>query len=206
MSMPRDVRIGLPPGWYGIDLDPESTDASVRWLLDRQFRGRDDLPHVKAVLRDALLEAAARARDVGGMQLWLSVDPIGELLLPASLLVSAVPPYADLVGDEPDALAELQRLRTELGHEAEVVSLELGRALRVRRVELENSPDPLAQPGDAATTLVVVRSTVLEFVVPIPEDDGHLLLSFSTPSPVPELTEAFIELFDVMAATARWIA
>ena len=70
------------------------------------------------------------------------------------------------------------------------MQLALGRALRTRSC---------APGADGAGV------TALEFHVPVPATDRLLLLTFSTPMPVPELVEAFVELFDAIAEGARWV-
>lgn len=81
----------------------------------------------------------------------------------------------------------------ELHEPPAVVDLPVGRAVRVRArgragVTASNGEEP---PVDA-----------VRFYVPVPEWDRLFVLAFSTPS-LPA-ADAFADLFDVMAQTARW--
>lgn len=200
---PRDVDIAMPSGWWPIDLDPERTERSVAAILERQFRGRDDLPHVKADLRRALLRRAERARANGGVQLWLCLELAGPLPLPASLLVTVV----GQSGPGPDGgeslLGVLHAARTERGEDVHLVEIELGTALRTRRdVPLVDPADPIKDRDiDTGDTF----AATLDYHVAIPGTDRLLLLTFSTPLPVPALVDAFVDLFDAIAEGARWV-
>lgn len=193
---PRDVELVAPAGWWPIELDPTRTERSIAALIDRQFRGRDDLPHIKAELARELGERAALAREGGGVQLWLCTELAGPIPLPASLLVTVVgsPPGGPGQGEFAAETLDALRVRfVERGDEAVMVKIGLGPALRTRRqVPLGDGADDMA-------------ATEVDFHCAIPGADRFLLMTFSTPMPVPELRDAFVELFDAMAGAARWV-
>ncbi|MEF9905648.1 hypothetical protein [Streptomyces sp. P9-A2] len=88
---PADYRLLLPEGWFRIPLDPEQRDRSVDALVERQFHGIDNAPHLKEELRADLRHRAAEAHRGGGIELYLSLQEAGPFTVPASLLVSLAP-------------------------------------------------------------------------------------------------------------------
>ncbi|MGP3971782.1 hypothetical protein [Streptomyces sp. 6N223] len=140
-----------------------------------------------------IVDRAARS---DGIELYLSTHSVLGVPVPASLLVSAEPEDPRL----PDAIpVELlaDGLREKHGERAEVavVALPSGPAVRCRRRELTDDARDLGVPPDRS-------STPLEIYVPVPGSRAWLLLTFS--APLPELAEAQVEMFDVIAASLRW--
>ena len=88
---PERYELVVPQGWWGIDLDPARRDGHVAALVDHQWRGVDDAPHLRAQARDELRARAAEAAEAGGLQLFLSVGAVDGVPLSASLLVSSAP-------------------------------------------------------------------------------------------------------------------
>jgi hypothetical protein len=122
----------------------------------------------------------------------------GRAALPASLLIAVVPPgeHTDRGTDVfvSDVVAEVRTARRARGEESEPVDLQLGRGLRSR-----------ARPSPVSHAAAALPSTTVQFHVPIPGRDMMLLMTFSTPVPPGDLEDAFVELFDAIAAGARWI-
>jgi hypothetical protein len=184
---PERYEIVVPQGWWAIDLDPTRRDAQIAALVDRQWCGVDDAPHLKAQARAELGRQAAEAAAAGGLQLFLSVGTLAGVPLSASLLVSSVPLAS------PAELADLAERRRAEGREVTQLVLPAGPALRTRwRVRTE--PDPQAGPQPA--------TTCLDLHVPVPSAPRVLLLQFRTP--LEPLADVLVELFDAVAATLRW--
>ncbi|MFD0457134.1 hypothetical protein ACFQ2H_16695 [Streptomyces violaceoruber] len=156
---PADYRLLLPEGWFRILLDPDQRDDSIDALVERQFRGIDNAPHLKEELRGDLRRRAAKAYRGGGIELYLSLQAAGPLTIPASLLVTLAP----LRHAEPLPPEDLARVlaedaeATEAGSgnagtpvpEIAVEELTAGTAVRVRRLTRqpgENGPDAPMQP------------------------------------------------------------
>jgi hypothetical protein len=176
---PSDYRLILPDGWFRIDLEPGTREKAAIALIERQFRGADNIPHLKAEARDRLLATAAGAYRNGGIELYVSLQAAAGMPLPAALVVTLTPPQASEHGSvSPELLAAKLSARGEVT----VAELAAGRAVRVRRY------DPPV--------------TSLDLHVPVPDSSAWLLLSFSTP--LAPLADALVGMFDAVAGTLRW--
>jgi hypothetical protein len=177
---PSDYRLILPDGWFRIDLEPGTREKAATALIERQFRGADNIPHLKAEARDRLLATAADAYRNGGIELYVSLQAAAGMPLPAALVVTLMPPQASGHGSvSPELLAAKLSAR---GSEVTLAELAAGRAVRVRRY------DPPV--------------TSLDLHVPVPDSSAWLLLSFSTP--LAPLADALVGMFDAVAGTLRW--
>lgn len=160
------------------------------------YPNRDQHAAQRRELRELLSGMVDNAAQRDGIELYLSQQAVLGVPIPASLLVSAEPEDPGLPGVLPvEVLAE--GLREKYGERAEVTTGELpcGPAVRCRRQELSEDARELGQPGDRPTT-------VLDVYLPVPGSGAWLLLTFSTP--VPELADAQVEMFDAIAASLRW--
>lgn len=178
--------LSVPAGWWLVDLQPAQRRAQhVAALVQRQWRGVDDAPHLKAEARDHLQQQADEAAALGGVQLFLSVDAVEGVPLGASLLVTRA------AMSTPAELGELVEQARAGGRAVEQVVLPGGRALR----SLWREPPGPDDPAGLATTCV-------DWHVPVPGEPAVLLLQFRTP--LEPLAEVLVELFDAVAATLRW--
>ena len=119
------------------------------------------------------------ARDNGGVDMYISPQTAAGFPLPAALVVTLTPPHG-----EARAVVSPKRLADTLageGAEVSVTGLAAGQAVRVRRR---------------------ASMTSLDIHVPGPADGGYLMLSFSTP--IDELADAMVALFDSIASTLTW--
>ncbi|MFE0099455.1 hypothetical protein [Streptomyces sp. NPDC059009] len=209
-----DYQLLLPEGWFRIPLDPGQRERSVEALVERQFKGTDDLPHVRNQLRQELLGRATEAFDEGGIELYISLQQAGPLTIPASLLVGlslspsagALPSLDDLAArlseDVSDEGADGKHTRRDR-QEISLVEIAAGRALRVRSQteappEETGSPSGPDQEGDA----YALESVTLDYQLPVPGAEAYLLLAFSTPL-VP-IADAMVDLFDAIAGSLTW--
>lgn len=180
-------RLVTPSGWDRIPLDQRAERAVAR-IVERQFRGIDDAPHLKAELRQGLVDQARQAAEVGGREMFLSSVMVGPMPLQSTLLVTELD--GDPALDDTEVLGEVALLL----HDADVESVRVaehpaGRALRRVRIE----PAASAETHD---TLVV------EWYLVAPGGASVVLLTFSTL--LLPIREAFETLFDVVAASVRW--
>ncbi|MCW2581864.1 MAG: hypothetical protein JWQ53_654, partial [Klenkia sp.] len=185
-ATPGRYRLTVPEGWWAINLGPTRAEANVAALVDHQWRGVDDAPHLKAEARAALLRQAQDAADAGGLQLFLSVGTLGGIPLSASLLVSAVPLAA------PDELTDLAQHGRASGRDVTQVDLPAGAAVRT----FWRQP-----PGDDDPSGLV--TTCLDLHLAVPRAPQVLVLQFRTP--MEPLAEVLVEVFDAIAGTLRWV-
>ncbi|GAA4109858.1 hypothetical protein GCM10022215_04600 [Nocardioides fonticola] len=181
-------RLLAPEGWDRIPLD-ERAERAVNRIVERQFRGIDDAPHLRAELRGSLLDQVRQAAEVGGREMFLSSVMVGPMPLQSTLLVTELD--GDPAVDDSEVLGELALLlREDAGVEsARVAEHPAGRAQRRVRIE----PAASAESHD---TLVV------EWYLVAPGGASIVLLTFSTF--LLPIREAFETLFDVVASSVRW--
>ncbi|WP_329471894.1 hypothetical protein OIE75_21925 [Streptomyces sp. NBC_01723] len=194
-TAPADYRLLLPDGWFRILLDPDMRNRSVDALVERQFHGIDNAPHLKEELRSDLQRRAAKAYRSGGIELYLSLQEAGPFTVPASLLVTLAPlRHAEPL--PPEDLARALAAEAEPGETPEVSVEELaaGVAVRVRRRTQQPSADSDASAEHASVSV--------EYHVPVPGTAAFLLLTFSTP--LEPIADAMAGLFDAIAGSLTW--
>ncbi|MDX3747854.1 hypothetical protein [Streptomyces sp. AK08-02] len=197
---PADYQLLLPEGWFRVHITPERREQSVDALVERQFKGIDNAPQIKAQARQELIGQATRAFDEGGIELYLSLQQAGPLTVPASLLVAlGLPPQ----GGRLPALHDIaDRLAAEGkdSREVSVVELAAGPALRIRE-EYDPARDrpPVAADKEAEYAL---PSVTLDYQVQVPRAEAILLLTFSTP--LIQIADAMVDLFDAVAGSLSW--
>ncbi|MCX5361626.1 hypothetical protein OG864_23235 [Streptomyces sp. NBC_00124] len=194
-SAPTDYNVVVPDGWFQLSLDPEERDRGIIALAELTFRGQDNAPLLKKQFMEDLQRKAKDAYQVGGTELYLSTMAVGPVPLASSLLISVPGPDEWPETSDAEALAEhlADRSRADNG-EIGVVDLAVaGKAVRQRRREVA---DPARQLGNTLPT------TTLTYYVPIPTTTRWLLLSFSTP--IDQLANQMVELFDTVAGTLHW--
>jgi hypothetical protein len=195
---PSDYQLLLPDGWFRIDLGPQQRERSVDVLVNRQFSGTDDAPHLRRLLRKELFERATSAFDAGGIELYISLQRAGALTIPASLIVTLVPPrHPGSKSPSLHDLAESLGAESGKGREVSVVELAAGSAVRVR-------VDPEAETTGAKPEAddYALPSVTVDYQLRIPRSDLQLLLTFSTP--LIQIADAMVELFDAVAGSLVW--
>ncbi|TDC27141.1 hypothetical protein E1265_02355 [Streptomyces sp. 8K308] len=164
--------------------------------MDRTYPSRDEHAGRRRELQGMLSAMVDSAADRNGIELYLSTQAVLGFPVPCSLLVTVEPEDpgqpvrlpGDMVADG---------LRDKYGDGAQVTTLTLpsGPAVRCRRQETTEDTRDLGQPADRP-------NTVLDLYLPVPDFAAWMVLTFSTP--MPELADAQVELFDAIAATLRW--
>ena len=186
---PSDYRLMVPDGWVRIALDPEVWPRRIAKLVDDRFRGVDNLPHLKAQMREELAQRAQDAWAGGGVELYLSMMDVAGVPVASSLLVTLVPYPSG--GMRP--LEELAVALVATGENVTMGEFPAGFALVHRYMT-----DP--QPGSGST----FSDTHYDVTFDIPNTDSRLLFSFSTP--VEPLADALVELFESIAYSLTWRA
>ncbi len=174
-GVPRDYAITVPDSWALIPLDPGRREKAVSALIRRQFAEIPGAAGVRAALRRHLADLAEAAWQAGGIEFYLSLMMAGPMPVPASLLVTLIPPPPS----EPLS--------------AEAVAREAQK--RNRSVSFARAPAGTAVRSQAS-------AADISFYFPVPGSGAWLLLSFSGADG--PLSPALAELFDAIAATLRW--
>ncbi|WP_405769032.1 hypothetical protein [Streptomyces sp. NBC_01538] len=198
---PADYQLLLPEGWFRVHIAPERREQSVDALVERQFKGIDNAPQIKAQLRQDMLRQAARAFEEGGIELYLSLQQAGPLTVPASLLIAlGLPPQGGRLPALHD-IADRLAVEGKDNREVSVVELAAGPALRVRE-EYDPARDrpPTEMEKDADYAL---PSVTLNYQVQVPRAEAILLLTFSTP--LVQIADAMVDLFDAVAGSLSWM-
>ncbi|MFL6114625.1 MAG: hypothetical protein ACJ786_25210 [Catenulispora sp.] len=186
---PRDYRLLVPAeGWTRIALDPQSWPRRIAAMVEKQFRGIDNAPHIKAEMRADLERRCRNAWEGGGVELYLASMDIHGIPVSASLLVTVIPRPA---GQAKPSMRALALAAGAEGREARVEAMPAGEAL----VQRYKTPP---QPGDGST----YPDTHYDALFDVPNTDSQLLLSFSTP--VAPLADVLTELFESVALSLAW--
>jgi hypothetical protein len=194
----RDFSLLLPPGWARIPLD-DRVPLRIKNLVAERLSNAppEQREGLRSSLTRELTETLASAARQGGLDVLLSLDPVAGQPVPASCLVTHLQGRS-----EGDVLESLLATLTTGGEELDVRELdvvEVADAPAVRRLSArhERVAPAGALPGGT------LHVTQLEYFVPIPGQDGLLLLAFSTP--IEQLGPPLVKLFDVMATGLRWV-
>ncbi len=194
-GQPLAYRLITPLEWYRIPLAEQATrDRSVQALVDRTCPNRDEDAARRRELSEFIGNLASKAAFDGGLELYLSQQAVLGVPVPASLVVQVEAPDHPGLHAPAAVIAEAQRLEhpdAEVG----VVELSTGEAVRVRRRDAFEGDEDIQLPDGRASTIVT-------YIVPIPDSDAHLVLAFSTP--LEELAEALVEVFDAVAGSLSW--
>jgi hypothetical protein len=174
---PRDYSVLLPPGWARIPLDGRE-GARVAALAAQRTASLPEPQRYE--LRDrlsALLRATLRnARACGGIDVLLSPAERDGIALAASCLVSFL---------DRGAKAPLDMLAAELSADGGDTAM----------TQIPSGPTVRHRYAEAGVTKV-------DYFLPVPGRTGLLTLSFGTP--VEPIADAFVLLFDAIAASLRW--
>lgn len=176
-------RLVVPEQWFMIDLEPGRRERPVAALIERQFAGIDNAPHLKAQARQETLDKAEAAYAAGGLEMFMSLQQIAGIPIAASLVTFAVPPPTT------GALAAEDLAATLAGEERQVTVVDLPAGRSVRVLRRDGSADEAA-------------SATLEVFAPVPGSGSWLLLSFA--APIGPLVPALTKLFDAICMTLRW--
>jgi hypothetical protein len=91
-GVPRDYAITVPGSWALIPLQPGRREKAISALIRRQFASTPGAAGVKVALRRHLSDLSEAAWQTGGIEFYLSLMMAGPLPVPASLLVTLIPP------------------------------------------------------------------------------------------------------------------
>ena len=197
-----DVRVVLPDHWWAIPLQPpEARTRSVDRLVERQFAGVDDQPLLRADARRQLLAQAETAAESDGRLMALSLQRVGEVPVPASLVVHwidvAVGP--DCTPGDGSLLLGLQEAIEPPAQASPQPGFSLDLGKMAAGVVLRRVHELPADLEGAEPTPALVADYWLER----PDGTGLVQLAFATP--MLPLRQPLLELFDAVAGALRWV-
>jgi hypothetical protein len=123
---------------------------------------------------------------------------LGAILNPAS---KALPPRLKGLTSNLPPLTSLSPLVPSSWPSWLLVELPAATAVRVRRET--GQPDRPAPAGASGDPDEVLPSITLDYQLPVPATEAHLLLTFSTP--LIQIGDAMVELFDAVAGSLTWL-
>jgi hypothetical protein len=205
-TRPSDYTLLLPPGWARLPTGPAAPPAVTRLVNQRlQSLPADKRDLLRRRLRREILTLLDRAEAAGGIEVHLLVDPVRGHAVSAACLASYV--ASSVPGPQ---LAAADLLPEITGEGAVVTLVVVGGGAAVRRHYVAEASreladlDPAVASNDVADGFgALPRTTHVDYVVPVPGSDGHLLLSFSTATG--EVADELVLLFDAMASNLRWV-
>lgn len=191
----------LPGDWMVLPMDRDQRvrDRRIAGLVRKEFGTDDRYATNRRMKIIKLRKAATEAVQNGGFFGALQGRLVGDVALAASLIASKLP---TLKGPDGNPLNEAGAIAASL-------------ATRTAEREVSESSTVELMVGPAARLRMRVRSAVeaegkrpvpaeaLHFYVPLPEADRTLSIVFSTP--LLPLADAYMELFDLIAGSARWM-
>jgi len=188
----------LPATWVVLDLDPRTRDRSIQRMIRTAVGTSDRLAQFRRSAVQLYRTMLSDAADAGAFFAATYSQTIEGRPLAASALafLGRLPPGAD---DEPITIEEMITTLSEPGPGESVeelpatIDLEVGQAVRIR------GRTGVGMTGSDGSEPMV---DVTRFFVPVPPWDPMLVMAFSTR--ILPVGEAFAELFDQLARTARW--
>lgn len=202
-DLPVGFTLAVPQSWFELALSPARRDEAIHAVVEQRLRDQPELWEHRGAVRKLLREQARRAWDAGSVYCACLVRPTPDGPITASVTVSLVSGPLGVPSDAEDRVNPLlERLQVkEAAHEGdtwcrpEVVNLaEIGPCARTSAVE------DLALPDGAG----VLRAVVMQTFVPVPDDRRVLVVSAS--SPVLDLAEELLDLFDAITSTLRLVS
>lgn len=185
----QDWTVLLPSGWATFPTDPEKARAAIRRTTDRMMQGRarDELVQARIDAERTLGELVERARRSGAAAVHLLVDPVRDVPVSASLVVSELS-----VTSERELAAQIARVLGQASGVVENDRVELAglpalrRRRRTRAARDDRFPD------------AEVWETCLDVVVETGPDE-LLVLTFATMTD--QVADELVVLFDAIAGS-----
>lgn len=177
----------LPGSWAGIPLHPaEDRNRAIAALVTRQVGRADRLATIRREMREQLgdVARAAEAAGIGTLALWLELAP--GIPSPGSLTIDNLAPV-------PAAVPPAERAAALAAQLPGADILELGPGLTARASApsvLRNGTSPI--PGISISYLLF-------------NPEGDTLLRFHLEIPEAAAPELYVQFFDVVIDSVRWL-
>jgi hypothetical protein len=190
----------LPPGWARFPVGDgrraelaEAIEAVVARILPADLP-RDSTEPLRRLTRERLRSGLTLGGDEGASVVYLPVQPIDGVFIPASITEIEFESDAGI-----DPLQVVAGILTDGYDESDILEIDGCPAIRITAMLRD-------VPGDAEVTTVSSRQVV--YAISRDEDDGSwLALSFSvifTTAESERLADALVLFFDAVMTTFRW--
>jgi hypothetical protein len=193
----------LPPGWVRLDVRSDEALTEIDVAIEEALANgpRDSLGPLVSRLRRRAAAMVQRARDNGGIDVYLPLRGVRGRPVPASFVVAVLtlPPLSGAAvarGADLDVSATLLSTVVARTPGAQALSLPAGPAVRSQRVA---EPDLLSDDPETCR---------VDYHLPVPGDPGRLVVvTFTTAGggdPRDDVAELLVDLFDAVMTTWRW--
>jgi hypothetical protein len=202
--------IKVPEGWWEFEIRPDRRDEAIRLMVEERVRAVPEVAGRREVITSFLREQAAQAWSAGAAYIGCMAEDFGgSVPVTATMTVSLVntrgvdgAPSSSLPSDVVARLTPIPRKGPEDGADGggvwrEVSTIDIpgvGPAARTRGVE------DVAPGGHSRRMRVVLMQTF----IPVPGDGSKIALVTGS-SQVLDLVEAFLDVFDAVTSTFRFV-
>ncbi len=207
--MERDIvnstpRFALPGSWGRVDLSSDaSMRRSIRKLTETVTGRRDELATTRAEIRARFLQAAELAREGGATEMYLGLELMAGIPLPAWLTVFLAD--FDSVDFRALGLEDLGRLlatsagEAPEGGESHVSALSARTPIQVVRHSFRRTAH--VKEGNVERDFDIIEA---DYWIAAANPSRVAMLTFSTA--LAEYEDEMLELFDAVVQTIRWPA
>jgi hypothetical protein len=200
MQKTSGYRLVLPPGWVQVPVR-DAAPGTAHEVIANAFRKppegipRDAFTSAKIELERRLEKMIRKAKNEGGLELFLACGQAYANPVPASFLI-AEGSLGSATGDPLAVVSAIaEGAARDGGKPGELTALDGAPAARVERIAAPRGGDD--QP-----------SLRVEYTVPVPGSaDRWMVITFSTlgdSDPSGEYADTLAELFDAILSTFRW--
>lgn len=181
----------LPPGWVSLPTEAKADAAAVRRLIDRRTAHlpRDEVAAARRRLTVELRGMLGQARDAGVEAVHAQLELMRGLPVTATCTVTLL----DGAASDPRTLAQLA---AGLGSAGTVTEHDVHALAGLPAIRRRRRGRVTADGSEGS-----VPSTGLDWIVPLPDGEGVLALSFTTVTE--PVAEELVVLFDAIAGTLQ---
>lgn len=187
-EVPGDFTFVVPDDWFRIRLAEDDRRRDTDALVDLLTAKRSDRDSLGPELRE-MIRNMTRFVDPHAIELYLSLSSVQGYPIACSLTVTLVEEHPDGQSSHDTVLEFVASARSVESSSGELDGLPTGR--RERRLP--------ARIDDQHS----YETIVVQHLLPVPGATGFVLLDFSTP--LINVREPMIAIFDAIAASFRWV-
>lgn len=201
-TVPAGFSITVPPSWFEIDVSPATRNASIAALVEQRVKDIPQLWEQRTLITRLLRTSARDAFRAGAAYAACMLEAVDGAGMTASVTVS----FVDTRNHAGDAVAshDAEQIAAQLATKTasdpddtwrtvETLDHPAGRCVRTSGVEDVELPDGSGW----------IRSVVMQTIIPVPDTEKVSMVTLSSPSLA--LAEEFLDLFDAVTGTFRFV-